>query len=355
MSVDNKPLVSVIIPVYKVEKYIRRCVDSITMQSYENIEIILIDDGSPDKCPVICDEYAKKDNRVKVIHKENGGVSSARNKGLEAAKGEFICFVDADDSIPKNSVDIMVSDITNKNADLLLCSFNILTNKGTFFQGFENKTFKRADVTKKVIRELIVTGAVWAKLFKKEIIHNNSLLFEEDTPYGEDKLFLFDYIRYCDRIVCSDEVVYSYDVTIPGSAVSKFYEEFDRYSIKIFDEIVSVINSSDIEDKAEMISEIAAFYYSYCVYYYLTYTLDKKIAECRIKNLTDYFVPYTSFMVFTSMEDKNFSDEEAKLLFENDIHGFVKTWEHNMRKNYFNRYLRLKVKLLLKKYGLVKR
>ena len=96
------PLISVIIPVYKVEPYLRECVDSVLAQTYQNLEIILVDDGSPDNCPAICDEYAEKDARVKVIHKENGGVSDARNTGLQKASGEYIAFVDSDDRIDEN-------------------------------------------------------------------------------------------------------------------------------------------------------------------------------------------------------------------------------------------------------------
>ena len=95
----NEPLVSVIVPVYKVEKYLDKCIESIVGQTYENLEIILVDDGSPDNCPTMCDEWAQKDSRIKVIHKENGGLSSARNAGLDACTGDYIGFVDSDDWI----------------------------------------------------------------------------------------------------------------------------------------------------------------------------------------------------------------------------------------------------------------
>ena len=93
----NKPLVSVVVPVYNVEPYLHRCVDSILTQTYQNLEVILVDDGSPDNCSIICDEYAKLDPRIHVIHKENGGVSSARNAALDAARGDYVTFVDSDD------------------------------------------------------------------------------------------------------------------------------------------------------------------------------------------------------------------------------------------------------------------
>ena len=130
---------SVIIPIYKVEKYLNRCIDSVLNQSYKDLEVILVDDGSPDKCPEICDEYAKKDKRVKVIHKENGGASDARNYGIKAASGEYLMFLDSDDywegteclkniveKLKKNKVDVLVHGCVD---------FSLLTNKKTISQG----------------------------------------------------------------------------------------------------------------------------------------------------------------------------------------------------------------------------
>ena len=109
------PLISVIVPVYKVEPYIHRCVDSILEQTYQNLEIILVDDGSPDNCPAICDEYAAKDKRVKVIHKPNGGPSDARNVGMAAATGEYLSFVDSDDWLGNTHFECMMGTIKNEN------------------------------------------------------------------------------------------------------------------------------------------------------------------------------------------------------------------------------------------------
>ncbi len=98
---SDNPLISVVIPVYKVEKYLRECVDSVINQTYKNLDIILVDDGSPDKCPAICDEYAEKDTRVRVIHRKNGGLSAARNSGIDIARGEYITFIDSDDYVSR--------------------------------------------------------------------------------------------------------------------------------------------------------------------------------------------------------------------------------------------------------------
>ena len=111
-------MVSVIIPIYKVEKYLRKCIDSVLNQTYQDFEIILVDDCSPDNCPKICDEYAKTDGRIKVIHKENGGVSSARNAGIKIANGEYLSFIDSDDSVEENFLQILVEGLENNGADL---------------------------------------------------------------------------------------------------------------------------------------------------------------------------------------------------------------------------------------------
>lgn len=117
-------LISVVVPIYNVENYIKKCVDSILSQTYKNLEIILVDDGSPDNCPQICDEYAQKDSRIKVIHKENGGVSSARNIGMENARGKWIAFIDADDWIEEKYFEKMLDRVKTNDADIVLCGYN---------------------------------------------------------------------------------------------------------------------------------------------------------------------------------------------------------------------------------------
>ena len=118
---EKYKLISVIVPIYKVEAYLRRGIDSILAQDYPNIEVILVDDGSPDNCGKICDEYAKKDKRIRVIHKPNGGLSSARNAGLDVAKGKYISFIDSDDSILPYMYSTMIKVIENNNLDIVTC------------------------------------------------------------------------------------------------------------------------------------------------------------------------------------------------------------------------------------------
>ena len=116
------PLISIIVPVYKVEKYLVRCIKSIQNQTYTNIEIILVDDGSPDRCGIICDEIAREDSRIKVLHKENGGLSDARNKGIAIAQGEYVGFVDSDDYIEPDMYEHLLGVIEKYNVKLAICS-----------------------------------------------------------------------------------------------------------------------------------------------------------------------------------------------------------------------------------------
>ncbi len=128
MSVDkNNTLISIIVPVYKVEKYLYRCIDSIINQTYKNLEIILVDDGSPDKCGMICDEFALKDERIKVIHQENGGLSAARNAGLDIAQGTFITFVDSDDTIAQDSIATLYCAAAENDADITMMNMKYVT------------------------------------------------------------------------------------------------------------------------------------------------------------------------------------------------------------------------------------
>lgn len=127
---NMEPLISVIVPIYNVEKYLNKCVDSIISQTYKNLEIILVDDGSPDNCPKMCDEYVQKDNRIKVIHKKNGGLSDARNAGIDAANGEYIAFVDSDDYIEVNMYEKLYNVIKEYDANIAVCSRYIVSEKG---------------------------------------------------------------------------------------------------------------------------------------------------------------------------------------------------------------------------------
>lgn len=209
---NKEPMVSVIVPIYNVEKYLKRCIDSILNQTYKNLEIILIDDGSPDKCPEICDEYAQEDDRVIVIHKENGGVSSARNAGLDIAKGEYIGFVDPDDYINYDMYSTMVKKMELFECDAVICGFCQVSEK-------ENKIIRKDSLENKIVsveecfKELFgfsglaIKPVVWNKLFKRDII--SDLRFCEDIEISEDLLFCVEYLLNCDKIALLEGAFYN--------------------------------------------------------------------------------------------------------------------------------------------------
>ena len=177
------PLISVIIPIYNVEKYLARCVDSIVNQTYKNLEIILVDDGSPDRCPQMCDDYAKKDSRIKVVHKKNGGLSNARNAGMAVATGEYISFIDSDDYVSDDFFECLLDVMNKENSDIAECSVVKFYEDNRFDEFSDDlsvKTYDTQDAMSALIAENPFHQHVWNKLYKTELV--------KDIPYAVGKL-----------------------------------------------------------------------------------------------------------------------------------------------------------------------
>lgn len=191
----NEPLISVIVPVYKVEKYLDECVESIVNQTYRNLEIILVDDGSPDNCPQMCDDWAKRDARIRVMHKENGGVSSARNAGLDVCKGDYVTFVDSDDWVES---DWLINSIRYLNEDAVVVTgfiiHDICEDKG------ENFLFSK-EVQRINLDDILsywnydVLNFMCSKIYSNKLIQKNHIRFSEMT-IGEDTAFTLCFLKY---------------------------------------------------------------------------------------------------------------------------------------------------------------
>ena len=208
----KKTLISVVVPIYKVEKYLPLCVDSILRQSYKEIEVILVDDGSPDLCPEICDSYAKKDKRVRVIHKKNGGLSDARNAGIEQSKGKLICFIDSDDYISTTYLEDLLDCMRKYDADFSLCGFSRITDNGEILETdkLENGALTPNEYWKSVYSAHSVSYVVaWNKLYKKKLF--NQVKYTKGRV-NEDEIILHDIIRQCKKIASTDKVDYFYRV-----------------------------------------------------------------------------------------------------------------------------------------------
>ena len=198
--------ISVIVPIFKVEKYLDRCVESIVNQTYKNLEIILVNDGSPDNCPKMCDEWANKDNRIKVIHKKNGGVSSARNVGIDNATGNLISFVDSDDYLDFNYFEKMI----DETADLVVCGYKVHKNIGRVQKKHPKYTHKELNMDKYIAEAYIheYFTPIWNKLYQKDLIKD--LRFNENCSFGEDFLFNMDYIKNCNNVKIIGDSLYNY-------------------------------------------------------------------------------------------------------------------------------------------------
>ena len=203
-------LVSVIVPVYNVEKYLNKCIDSIISQTYKNLEIILVDDGSPDNSGAICDEYAKKDTRIRVIHKENGGVSSARNVGIEISNGNWISFIDSDDWIEEDYFEIMLNEAKKENADIVFCGYNrIWKNKVETINGFEdNKSFNSKEYLINALTPQTGIGFCHMKIIKRNSI--GQIRFNNELVVGEDALFNVEISKNIEKAFFCKKALYNY-------------------------------------------------------------------------------------------------------------------------------------------------
>ncbi len=236
------PKVSVIVPVYKTEKYLKRCIDSLRRQTLNEIEIILVDDDSPDGCPKLCDDYAKEDSRIKVIHKENAGPGIARNAGLDISSGEYVGFVDSDDYVDENMFEKLYDAAKKNDAQLVLSGVcfvgGIMFKKDGEYT--EKDYFKENELfeTKNDIEKLMlgIAGAlpeepddsrygtsVWKNLYKRDVIENNGIKFlSERKILTEDALFNIDFVKHIKRAVGIRGAYYNYCRN--GESISKSYD-----------------------------------------------------------------------------------------------------------------------------------
>lgn len=205
----EEPLISVIVPVYKVEAYLRECVDSIIVQTYRNVEIILVDDGSPDRCGEICDEYAERDSRVVVIHKPNGGLSDARNAGLDAMRGEYLMFVDSDDTLTNDAIEILIDLLRKTDAQLAIGSSDRLDENKNQLPSVDNNYQQIGIMNREeAIKDMFTHGcSAWARLYKREV-HEG--IFFPKGEINEDEAIVLAILDRCTRVVATNQVIYHY-------------------------------------------------------------------------------------------------------------------------------------------------
>lgn len=227
-------MISIIVPIYKAEKYIHRCIDSILAQSHTDFELLLIDDGSPDNCGAICDAYAAQDSRIRIFHKENGGVSAARNLGIEKSKGEWLTFIDADDYVHP---DFLLSLVAQHDADLIVGSFQLVGTDETWESVLNECYYDGDSFVEKVIGFSLTIHyhTPWAKLFRRDIIVDNHLRFDEKMHSSEDWLFVLNYLIHTKSLRTSALPYYYYERgNVDGlSQNSRYFDEY-FYAMEAF-------------------------------------------------------------------------------------------------------------------------
>lgn len=238
----NTSLISVIVPVYKTERFLNRCVESLVNQTYKNLEIFLVDDGSPDNCPEMCDEWAQKDSRIKVLHLENNGVANARNTALSQASGSYIAFADSDDYLESDMYEKLINAAERRNADIVMCDYQINDES----RGADTlKAVPKKEAMKCVCMGDYNYGVLWNKLYKNSIIKGIEM---PNLKYSEDLVFNFSAFCNAKIIVQSDLKLYHYYQN-DDSAVHKIFDKSNYDAVKarkiIFENV-----SSELKDYA---------------------------------------------------------------------------------------------------------
>lgn len=269
----RKGIVSVVLPIYNVEKYLNRCVESVVNQSYKNLEIILVDDGSPDNCPALCEDWAKKDSRIKVVHKENAGLGYARNTGIENATGEYICFFDSDDYIALDAIEKAYSCISENEAEMVLFGFCNVDSSGKIKKCTIPKTQKKlychSEVQSYVLPNLIApdptTGertnlwmSAWVCMYSMEAIQRGQWKFVSERQYiSEDVYSLLFLYKGLKSVAILSEALYYYCEN--GNSLTHTYRQ-DRYD-RIKSCYDACINACDKLNYNQDIKDRLAFQY----------------------------------------------------------------------------------------------
>lgn len=292
MSVST-PLISIIMPVYNVEKYISRAIESVLNQSFDDFEFLIVVDGSPDNSEEISMRYAKKDSRIKVLVKENGGVSSARNYGLNKARGQYIYFIDSDDWVAPSLLEENLELLKYKDSDLVVFGFfNIKdnVNRSEFF--VEDQLIVKEQDFSLTKKQLKLLGYTWNKIYKKDIIEKNNLKFNEKMPLWEDCVFNFEYLQCANSYVISSKCHYFYNI-YEGSASHKSYPDYSAYMDTYENAVMSFINKYQPVNYQESLVAIYSLF------------LDVLCSELLKSNSLLFKIPFKFY--YTKIQLLNFS------------------------------------------------
>ena len=244
----DAPLISVLVPMYNTEKTISRCIKSILRQTYTNLEIVLLDDGSQDNTYNIANKFAKQDSRIKLLHKVNEkNISKTRNYLLNNYSGDYVVWVDSDDVLHKKYVEKLYTTITSKNADLGICGFNLMFANLLLCRPLfaKTKVFENEKIYSNVILNHRVGFMLWNKIFKHEIIKD--IRFDESVGFGEDFAFVYKYLKQTEKVAYNNDKLYKYIVR-PGSETTKKFSAKKMTFVSLLENLVKEENDEFIKN-----------------------------------------------------------------------------------------------------------
>ena len=262
--------VTIIVPVYNAKRYLNKCIRSLLQQIFRNIEIILVDDGSTDGSNAVCRRFAKGNPNVSVYCHNNSGVSTVRNLGIEKAKGEYLMFVDADDWLPRDAVEQLVRSLEKDDSDLCIGNFcNISSIRSYCEKHGAERTIERNNAAAFVESSITADGKCWGKLYKTSLIKDNQLAFDEEVRWGEDALFLVDYLFVCNKIHYFDGIVYKYNLLDADSMTKTYQSAYNRWFFQCFQRYLNLLNSLPaFQNSSEAKLRLLKFYFeTSCMHY----------------------------------------------------------------------------------------
>lgn len=289
--------ISIIVPVYNAEKYLNRCIDSILAQTYTDFELLLINDGSKDNSGKICDEYVNKDSRVRVFHKENAGVSKARNLGLDSALGEWITFVDSDDWVREDFLEKRLELALKENVDIVYCDFEyVYATHCVYCQTAEQICGKAEMVNSWILSRMMYS---WMILVKKELFNKHQLRYIEGLKFGEDFNLIIKLVLYANKVCHIKEALYFYNKQNEGSAMTKLHLYRDDLRI-VYSDLIECFKREGVYDEClEMLS--------WCILEYKLVCIVK--GEHSFKELAD-FIPESHRYILSN----GFFDFKSKIM-----------------------------------------
>ncbi len=330
MNEENK-LISVIIPIYKVEKYLDKCIKSVVAQTFTNLEIILVNDGSPDQCETICMEWLEKDPRIVYLSKENGGQASARNMGLDIAQGEYIAFVDSDDYIEVTMYEEMYDEITRTQVDIVCCNYTNVDKYGKVAKRdlieFHPPKYHRIYTGEEYIKKLLkveMIPLVWDKLFTRNIIGDRRF---QNGVLAEDTLFLYEILQVDTKIIFIPEAFYHYlirDESTTAGFNEKYYVDRVKIGFLIEEEVKKRYQNIELALLTNQLRNISSFLYQMPIefiseqnanYLYVLSMLKSKKSQIRKSELELRFKLFLMLFLVSKKGTKSLFYAFTKILY----------------------------------------